>query len=175
MTLSSALTTVQDKARQYINIVLAAVLLLVLLNLRSCFQAKPNPFALPHRTDTVRVAKRAQVKKIPAVEHWPAAIVTIYEKDTLARRQAEKDDIVLSGKIENQRVELTTISPSGEVKLFTFDIPEVPSIVTLDNGGISVVEDKRAKRRKTWKGIWSGVKIAAAGVAAGVVIGTVTK
>ena len=171
MTLSSALTTVQEKAKSNINILLVAMLVLLVLSLKNCFQTSPDPFALPHRTDTVYVAAMAQVKKIPAAMHWPVAVVTIYLPDTALRSKAEKEDILLSGTVQNGHAEITTISPFGEVKLFAFDIPDIPGIATIDATGLSFVPNKKAKRKKVVKDIWSSTKAAGTGAIAGALIG----
>lgn len=159
---SQAYALTEAFAVRYIKLVFVLVAVLVWLSLRGCLKRETSPFALPQPTDTVRVAKKAVIKAIPKPEHWPVAIVTIYEKDTVLRAEAEKKDIILTGKVENKQVELTTIAPNGEVKLFTFNIPDIPSIITFDNGGIKVVEDKKAKRKSVAKKIGNKVLIGAA-------------
>jgi hypothetical protein len=165
----------ESYAVRYIKIVFLLVAVLLFFSLKGCFKPQPSPFALPHQTDTIRIAKKAVLKPIPKAEHWPVAIVTIYEKDTTMRTRAEKEDILLNGKIQDGHAEITTITPGGEVKLFTFDIPKIPGVAIIDATGLSFVPDKKAKRKETWKSIWKGVKIAGLAAASGFVIGKATK
>jgi len=152
--------------------VLIAVVVLLFFALRGCIGGgNPSRFDLPKPTDTVRVNRKAVIKPIPKAEHWPVGIVTIYERDTVRRAQAEKEDILLSVKVRQGLTEVTTIDPKGEVKLLGIPTPDIASIVTVDaSGAVKVEEDKKKTGGKFWKGLGTGLKFAGA-IGLGIIVG----
>lgn len=145
--------------------VIAAIILAWLL-----WPSPPAPLGIT-RIDTVFVSKPLPIQHIDSASITLPYRVLIYKKDSIARQQAEKQDIITYVAIERGVLIIDKLTPRGIGIREEHKLPELAKIEIDGTGKTSVIEDKRAKRKKWWRK--AGHKAAVVGAAvAGVLVGS---
>ena len=105
----------------------------------------------------------------------PVNVKIQIKKDTLKRTKAEKQKIVMSSKIENNELTVTSIDTLGLIKQEDFYIQDYHKVIIDNQGNVSIQEDKKKKKKEKIKKITNKIKNIAIGIAIGILISSQVK
>ncbi len=127
----------------------------------------PRETPAKHTIDTVFIEKYIRVLIKPNNE--PVKVEIYKQKDTILRKEVEKQPIIEAVDIKKNEVDITTIDTSGLLKTEIHKIEPDSKEVKIDNIGL-VEEKKRSKAHKVLVKVWKGTKTGLAIIGGSVVI-----
>jgi hypothetical protein len=122
------------------------------------FEALLNDNSKVHVTDTIPVKRIEHIKVYSQDEQKPIQVFVQVHIDSSYRKQVEKQTIVTDEKIENNKLDVTTIDTAGKVQEKVYDINNNSDIKMDNQGNVEITVDKKKVQKERIKKVLNTAK-----------------